>query len=168
MTYASCPASIVNAPIRTVWHLLTDPEKWGEFYDVRVLSVDPPGLAAVGQTVLAESGPRLLHLKLRFRFTKVDSQNYELGFDARFPFGVMVREDLRCFRLGSRQCRVSYHCNFCFPEGWRGAVLSFIMRRELDSGPAYSLSRLQRFAERRYADGPGRISDPAATSSAGL
>jgi len=56
MTYASCPTSIVNAPVEIVWSLLTRPEKWGDFYDVRVTSVEPVGPAMVGQTVFAESG----------------------------------------------------------------------------------------------------------------
>ena len=152
MAYASCPTSIVDAPVETIWRLLTRPEKWGEFFDLHVLSVELPGPAAVGQTIVGESGPRRLRLKLRFRFTKVDNQNYQLGFDARLPFGVTVREDLSCARLGAGRCRVSYNCNFGFPEGWRGAVVRLLMRRELDAGPADSLSRLKRFAERCHAE----------------
>ena len=112
MAYASCPTSIVDAPVETIWRLLTRPEKWGEFFDLHVLSVELPGPAAVGQTIVGESGPRRLRLKLRFRFTKVDNQNYQLGFDARLPFGVTVREDLSCARLGVGRCRVSYNCNW--------------------------------------------------------
>jgi hypothetical protein len=156
MTHLSCPASIVNAPVGTVWALLMRPEAWGDFYDIRISSVEPSGAARVGQTVLAESGPRLLHLKLEFRLTKVDTENYELGFDVRMPFGTTVREDIICHSLGPEHCRVNYNCNFAFPSGWRGAVLKFLLRRELDSGPADSLSRLRRAAERSYGNG-----DPA-------
>jgi hypothetical protein len=75
--------------------------KWGDFYDVRVTSVEPAGPAVVGQTVFAESGPRLLHLALEFRFTKIDAVKYELGLDVRLPFGVTVYEDLNCYRTRS-------------------------------------------------------------------
>jgi hypothetical protein len=149
--YASCPTSIVNAPIETVWGLLTLPEQWGEFYDLRVLSVDPPGPATVGQVLVAESGPRLLHLKLRFRFTKIDDRNYELGFDGQLPLGVAVRQDLRCIRLGPAQCRVNYGCHFGFPDGWRGRAVRFLSGHGFDTGPVESLSRLQDAAERRHA-----------------
>ena len=152
MAYARCPTSIVNAPVEIVWTLLTRPEGWGAFYDVRVVSVEPSGLAVVGQTVFAESGPRLLRLKLEFRFTKIDVGNHELGIDVRLPLGITVREDLRCIPLGQDQCRVNYHCDFGFPGGWRGAVARFLVRRELDSGPVDSLSRLRRAAERCYVD----------------
>jgi len=151
MAYLSCPTSIVNAPVEIVWALLTRPEEWGDFYDIRVASVEPPGPAAVGQTVFAESGPRLLRLALEFRFTKIDPVNHELGLDVRFPFGITVREDLSCVPIGQDQCRVNYHCGFGFPAGWRGTVARLLMRRELNSGPVDSLSRLRRAAEERYA-----------------
>jgi Polyketide cyclase / dehydrase and lipid transport len=152
MKYASCPTGVVNAPVEVVWTLLTHPEGWGDFYNVRITGADPAGSAVVGQTVFAQSGPEFLHLKLQFRFTEIDALNYKLGFDARFPFGVTVREDMSCIPLGQQQCRVNYHCGFGFPTGWRGAVLHFLMRRRLDSGPADSLARLKRAAERLYAE----------------
>jgi hypothetical protein len=152
MNYASCPTSIVNAPVELVWTLLTRAEGWGDFYDVRITGVDPAGSAVVGQTVFGESGPVFLHLKLRFRFVEIDAVNYKLGLDARLPFGVTVREDLRCVPLGPEQCRVNYNCGFGFPTGWRGAVTHFLVRRELDAGPADSLNRLQREAERLHAE----------------
>ena len=151
MAYASCPTNIVNAPVEIVWTLLTRPEGWGDFYDVRIAAIEPPGPAVVGQTVFAESGPRFLRLNLEFRFIKIDAVNHELGLDVRLTFGITVREDLSCVPLGQDQCRVNYHCDFGFPTGWRGAVARFLMRRELDSGPVDSLSRLQRAAEQRYA-----------------
>jgi hypothetical protein len=150
MAFLSCPTSIVNAPVEIVWGLLTRPAEWGDFFDVRVTSVEPPGPAVVGQTVLAESGPRLLRLALEFRFTKIDTVTHELGIDVRFPFGVTVREDLSCVPVGQDQCRVNYHCGFGFPEGWRGMVARLLMHRELSSGPIDSLSRLQRAAEERH------------------
>jgi hypothetical protein len=150
MTYASCPTSVVKAPAEIIWDLLTRPEAWGDFYDVRVTSIEPAGPATVGQIVFAESGPRLLHLALEFRFSKIDAANYELGLDVKFPFGITVREDLSCVPIGQDQCRVNYHCGFGFPAGWRGAVARFLMRREINSGPVDSLSRLQRAAEKRH------------------
>jgi hypothetical protein len=154
MTYTSCPTSIVDAPVDIVWSLLTLPIEWGEIFDVRVISVEPPGCAVAGQTIVAESGPRLLHLSLEFRFTDIDHENHELGLDVRLPFGITVREDLTCVPIGQDQCRVNYHCGFVFPAGWRNVVARFLLRRELDSGPVDSLSRLRRAAERRFAAAP--------------
>jgi hypothetical protein len=151
VAYASCPTSIVNAPVEIVWTLLTRPEEWGGFYDVRIATVEPPGPAVVGQVIFAESGPRLLHLRLTLRFIAIDAANHSLELDVRLPFGITVHEDLSCVPLGQYQCRVNYHCGFIFPAGWRGAVARFLVRREIDAGPVDSLSRLKRAAEQRYA-----------------
>ena len=77
--------------------------------------------------------------------------NFRLGFDARFPFGITVREDLTCVPLGQEQCRVNYQCGYGFPTGWGGAVVHSLIRRELDAGPADSLARLEGEAERLHA-----------------
>jgi hypothetical protein len=153
MNYVACPTEVVEAPVEFVWGLLTRPQGWGDFYDVRIVSVVPPGSAHVGQQVSAESGPALLHLTLSFRFTRVDHEKFELGFEARFPLGITVREDLGCVALGPARCRVNYHCDFGFPPGWRGALVRLILRGELRSGPVDSLLRLKRAAERKYANG---------------
>jgi hypothetical protein len=38
-----------NAPVDIVWTLLNHPEGWADFYDVRVIAVDPTGPGVVGQ-----------------------------------------------------------------------------------------------------------------------
>lgn len=151
MTHISCPTGIVNAPVELVWELLTHAERWGDFWDVRVTTVEPPGPAVVGQTVFAESGPKFLRLKLQFRFSEIDALKYKLGLDARFPLGINVREDLTCVPMSRTQCRVNYNCGFSFPTGWCGWTLHFLLRRGLNTGPADSLSRLKSEAERLHA-----------------
>jgi hypothetical protein len=149
MTYASCPTAVINAPIDVVWRLLTEPAGWGDFFDVRVIGVEPPGLAVVGQRINGESGPRFLHLKVEFQFVEIDATHHSMGLKVRLPFGITVREDLSCVPLEPNQSRVNYHCGFDFPTGWRGVLARVVMRRELDSGPVDSLSRLKGAAERR-------------------
>ena len=151
MTHISCPTGIVNAPVELVWALLTHPERWGDFWDVRITAVDPAGPAVVGQTVFAESGPKFLHLGIQIQFLEIDGLNYKLGLDAQFPFGVVVRENMNCVRMSQEQCRVNYNWGFSFPTGWCGRTLHFLLRRGLNTGPADSLSRLKSEAERLHA-----------------
>lgn len=153
MTYTSCPTTIVNAPIEIVWILLTEPAAWGTFFDVRITDVQPTGSAVVGQRFYGESGPQFLHLRLKFQYTEVNAEGHKLGLNVQLPFGITVREDLSCIPVNSAQSRVSYHCNFGFPRGWIGAIARVVLRREVLTGPADSLSRLKRAAERRYASG---------------
>ena len=107
IAYSNCPTGIVDAPVEIVWGLLTRPERWGDFYNVRVTSVEPAGPAVVAQTVFAEPGPRLLHLALELPSTKIDAVKYELGPDVKLPFGVTVCEDLNCAPIGQDQCRAN-------------------------------------------------------------
>jgi hypothetical protein len=71
----------------------------------------------VGQTVFAESGPQLLHLKLQMRYLDIDAPTHQLG----------------------------YHCGFGFPArwlaGWRGALARCLMHRRINAGPLDSLMR---------------------------
>jgi hypothetical protein len=143
--------AIIDAPIEVVWRLLTDLAGWGSFYDVRVISVEPPGPAVIGQQIRGESGPRWLHLGVSFEFTRIETHR-KLEMDIKLPLGITVHEDLDCVSLDGNRCRVNYHCHFYFPDGWRGTLLHCLLRRELTDGPADSLSRLKRAAEQAHRD----------------
>jgi hypothetical protein len=150
-THLACPTAVVNAPIEVVWGLLMNTAGWGQFYDVKVLSVEPPGPAAPGQRLIGNPGPRLLPFRITFDFTVVDPVNHRLGIDGRIPFGIKVREDMNLIRVDDVRCRVNYNCDFTLPTGLRGAILRRVVGRGFDSGPADSLSRLKREAERIYS-----------------
>ena len=70
-TYLACPTAIVEAPVGVVWKLLTNISGWGSFFNLRVISVEPPGPAAKGQRMLGESGPRWLHLAVSVEYSCV-------------------------------------------------------------------------------------------------
>ena len=154
-THLACPTAIVEAPINVVWNLLLNTAEWGKFYDVRVLSVDPPGLARAGQRLIGNPGPRYLPLRLVFDFTEVDALNHRLGIDGRLPFGIRVRENMTVAPIDPTRCRVNYNCDFELPTGLRGQILWLLLRGRFDSGPADSLLRLKREAEHLMADSPG-------------
>jgi hypothetical protein len=148
--YMACPTDIVEAPVGVVWKLLTNISGWGSIYNVRVISVEPPGPAAKGQRMLAEPGPRWLHLGMSFEYTLIDETHYKLELDARFPLGITVHEVLDCVPLEDGRCRVNYHCHFGFPSGWRGWLVRVLLSRGLKTSPADSLSRLKRAAEQEH------------------
>ena len=147
MASVSCPTVLVDAPAPIVWRLLTRPEGWSEFFDIRVLLVEPPGAAIVGQRIYGESGLKFLHLGVTMEFTEIDPVRGKLGMLVQLPLRVAVREDLSCNAIGETQCRVRYSCHFSFPPGWRGAFTRLLLRRRLATGPTDSLSRLKRAAE---------------------
>jgi len=147
---SSSATALVEAPIDVVWGLLMNTAGWGQFYDVKVLSVEPPGPAAPGQRLIGNPGPRLLPFRITFDFTEVDPVNHRLGIDGQIPFGIKVREDMKLIRVDDVRCRVNYNCDFTLPPGLGGRILWLVLGRGFDSGPADSLSRLKREAERVY------------------
>jgi len=149
-THLACPTALVEAPIDVVWGLLMNTAGWGKFYDLKVLSVDPPGPAAPGQRLIGNPGPSFLPMRITFNFTEVDPVNHRLGIDGRLPLGIKVREDMNLIRVDDVRCRVNYNCDFTLPLGLRGAILRRALGSGFDSGPADSLSRLKREAERVY------------------
>jgi hypothetical protein len=150
-THLACPTAIVNAPINVVWGLLINTSGWGQFYDLRVMSVEPRGPAAPGQRLIGAPERGLLPLRITFEFTEVDPVGHRLGFDGHIPFGITVREDMKLAEIDDARCRVNYNCDFTLPSGWRGAILHWALGRTFDTGPADSLLRLKREAERVYS-----------------
>ena len=148
-TFTACPTDIVEAPIEVVWRLLTDFSGWGGFFDIRVISVEPPGPAVVGQRMLSEPGPRWLHLGMSFEFTLIDEPQHKLELDVRLPFGLTDHSAIDCVPLEGGRCRVNYHCNFGLPGGWRGALLRVLLVNRRRS-TADSLRRLKRAAEQEH------------------
>jgi hypothetical protein len=149
MPYVSCPTTIVNAPVDHVWALLMAPGAWGSVFDMRIISVDPVGPVVTGQVVVGETGPKIMHLTLTFRMLEIDPVRHRLSMGVDLPFGLVVNEEIGCTALDDKRCRVAYRCNFDFPRGLRGAAIRALLNRRLDTGPADSLSRLKRAAERR-------------------
>ena len=140
----------MDAPIETVWELLTEPAHWSSFYDLHVIRVEPPGPARVGQRIFGESGPQWLHLAVTLTYTAIDVSQRGLRLEVQMPLGIAVREELSCSPISDIQCRVSYHCHFSLPSGWRGTLLRVVIRRELRLGPVDSLRRLKQAAEQRF------------------
>jgi hypothetical protein len=149
-TYLACPTDIVEAPVDVVWKLLTNMSGWGSFYNGRVISVEPPGPAALGQRMLGEPGPRWLHLGISVEYTLIDEIHHRLELDVRFPLGITVHEAMDCVPLADGRCRVNKQCHFGFPGGWRGRLMRVLLSRRLKAGPAESLTQLKRAAERAH------------------
>jgi hypothetical protein len=151
--YTACPTGIVEAPVGVVWKLLTNLSGWGSIFDFRVTSVEPPGPAVKGQRMLAEKGPRWLHMGGSFEYTLIDEAHYKFEMDVRLGAPLVrltVHEAMDCVPLEEGRCRVNYHCHFGFPGGWRGRLTRILLSRGLKTSPADSLLRLKRAAEQEH------------------
>ena len=55
---------------------------------------------------------------------------------------------MKLTEIDDARCRVNYNCDFALPAGLRGVILKRLLGQSFDAGPADSLSRLKREAER--------------------
>jgi ligand-binding SRPBCC domain-containing protein len=89
-----CPAATTKAPPDAVWKVIEATDRFGEWTDATVVSVEPPGPARPGQVV----GFAGAALGRRWRFTidirDVDPQHRWIDLVAHFPFGIDVEEHL--------------------------------------------------------------------------
>src|ERR1700730_1121129 len=102
-----------------------------------------PGRRSSDKKISAETGLRILHLKLTFQMIEIDPHQHRLCLDVHLPFGITVHEDLSCTPLDVDHSPVDYRCNFDFPRGWRGSLAKILIHHGFDSGPEDSLSRLK-------------------------
>ena len=155
--FFTCPTEVVKAPIEVVWNLITHFQRWADVFDLRVISVEPPGEAVVGQRMHAEGGPRFMHLKMFMEFKRIDETRHKLEIDGQLPLGFLVHEDMDMAPLGPDRCRVNYRCHFTIPDGWRGFIFRRILGRELTRSPQESIERLKRAAEAEWAKQRERV-----------
>ena len=145
--FAACPTEVVGARIEIVWGLLTDFAGWGNFYDIRVVRVEPPGPGIVGQKMFGKTGAGGLRLPVVFEFKLIDESQRKLEISGQLPLGLYVLEALDCVPLTPETCRVNYHCNFTIPDGFKGLLFRTLLKRGFTTGPEDSLHRLKRAAE---------------------
>jgi hypothetical protein len=108
MSLNVCPAAVVAAPVEVVWGALADPTRWGEWIDGRVVSVIPPGPAAVGQVIAL--GARELGREWHPVITVglVDPAARQLGFRGTFPLGLELRQRMTCTPIDASSCHVQF------------------------------------------------------------
>lgn len=108
MTLSVCPAATVAAPASVVWDALSEPARWGEWIDGRVVSVTPPGPVTVGQVFTVASPALGREWRSVFTVELVDSMKRQLGFQSIFPLGLRLNQRLTCAPIDAVSCRVQY------------------------------------------------------------
>ncbi len=103
MAFNVCPAAVVDAPVKVVWELLTNPNQYG-WMDGRVIRIDPEGKATAGQTVTL----RVSGLKVTLVVLEVDEHAKRIGLRFNLPFGMAVEPHISCAPLDAATCRVQY------------------------------------------------------------
>jgi hypothetical protein len=108
MDVSVCPAAVVRAPVSTVWALLTDPQSYGAWWDIRDARVTPAGPARPGQVVTGWAGGLGRRWPVRVAIEAVDAGRHQIRFAATLPLGLTSLNVLTCTPLDATRCRVQF------------------------------------------------------------
>ncbi len=108
MALSVCPIANVAAPIELVWANLVTWENYADWAGVHVESVEPPGLARVGQTITFAGKAMGRTWRFTFHVDEIDPERHQLGLHVYFPFGLEELPHITCFSIDASTCRVQY------------------------------------------------------------
>lgn len=89
-----CPAAVTSAPPDAVWRVIAEPDRFGEWTDARLVSVEPPGPAQAGQVVHMVAPALGRDWPLTIEVRDLDPQHRWIDLVAHLPFGVDNHEHL--------------------------------------------------------------------------
>lgn len=108
MPLSVCPASEVNASLEKTWGLLYEPAKYGNWADANVMSVAPDGYAQAGQIINLTSKSMGVKWHLSLHVISVDVKKHRIIFETRFPFKLVLKNNISCIAKDERTCLVRY------------------------------------------------------------
>lgn len=113
MTISVCPTATVAASADTVWSLLRDPARYGDWWRARTEDIQPPGLAAPGQVIRASAGALGWRVGITLTVLAVDDARRTLDLRTAFAFGLVIQNHIVCqpveaSRLSGKSARVQF------------------------------------------------------------
>lgn len=146
MRIVSCPVAVIKAPIEIVLSLL-EPRNWEKWNRGRIDTLSPMGTIVKGQSAVISIKENFLTWKIKIVVVDIDRVNHKIRYDAYFPFGFKIEEDLHYTSLTKTTCRVHYNCDFIFQDGLKGFIVKTLLGNKINSGSRDSLKRLKKAAE---------------------
>ena len=92
MMVSVCPSGVASAPRQRVWEVLTIPERFDEWVDAKVVSVNPSGPARAGQRIELVAPSFGLRWRVSIDVEAVDREGRWIELTAHTPFGVVNHE----------------------------------------------------------------------------
>ena|SRR2546430_11402753 len=84
-----CPSAMIQAPVATVWQLMTRPEGFDTWVDGRLEAAEPPGPARAGQRLRLSTWAAGIRFRVLIEVREVDAGAHRLRMLVRLPFGIV-------------------------------------------------------------------------------
>ena len=108
MSFSACPIATIRAPIDKVWDLLADPAQYAAWWDLRTVSIRPPGPAQPEQEVKAVGHAFRRDWAVRVVVQNVQPAKHQLDLVTQLPLGITVYNHIGCAAIDPRHTRVSF------------------------------------------------------------
>jgi hypothetical protein len=108
MTLSVCPIATVQAPAARVWAVLTEPARYGEWWDARTVRITPPGPAAPGQRIVARPKGAGRFARVTLRVVARDDARHTLDLHSAFPLGIRLQNHLVVQPLDAATSRLTF------------------------------------------------------------
>ncbi len=108
MSLATCPIAVIDAPIGRVWHLLSQPSTYDQWWNAQTVTIEPPGAAHAGQIIHARTIELGKTWDVRIVVESVNLPQHTLDLTTRGPLGITVRNHIVCTAVDASRTRVSF------------------------------------------------------------
>lgn len=103
-----CPIASVNAPVETVWRLLSNPSAYALWWDAETRSIVPAGPAQPGQEIHAQTRGPGKAWDVHIVVNRVEAEKRQIDLKTRLPFGITVLNHITVMPLDDRTSRVTF------------------------------------------------------------
>ena len=108
MGFTLCPSAVVEAPVESVWELLSEPALYQEWSDIRTDRIVPEGKASPGQVLYGKTSGLGRTWDVTIRVERVNPEKHRVQLLATLPLGVVNHVTITGTPIDSASCRVQY------------------------------------------------------------
>jgi hypothetical protein len=108
MGFTVCPATVVAAPVETVWELLKEPALYDTWWDARTERIVPEGEATPGQMVYARTTALGRTWDVTLKVEAVRPERHQIQLYVRLPLGLINQNTITCAEIDATSCRVQF------------------------------------------------------------
>ena len=108
MGLSVCPATVVDAPVESVWELLVDPSLYDTWWDARTERIVPSGGAAPGQVLYAKATGLGRTWDVTLSVRAVNPEMHLIQMRVTLPLGMINDTTLTCAPLDATSCRLQF------------------------------------------------------------
>ena len=103
-----CPMDVVNAPVESVWELLSDPLLYGTWTDAQPVRIAPEGPATPGQMVYATTRGLGRTWNVTLKVEMVNAERHQITLFSQLLLGIANHATITCTALDATTCRVQF------------------------------------------------------------